>query len=581
MAAPPESDHSSAGAPLPDRGARPSYVTDARAVGPALDTLVRTVRSRGAGQVALADRALSVWRRADSTRLELRADGLYLGTSRVLEGSGTERQWLLPAFLAGVRVLSLEPGTTSEQLLAVAVELGALGVNAEEVTRFQDWLWGDGAEGMQVDCQPSFVEVMDAVAAAESAMGRPASPFGAVRGEAARAEDGVALDVRELDAAALRIEFDVPLEVFTRTHGERPSSLPADELDALRGACDGAAAWAELETDAVLSYPALQLAVPPARLARSLRGRLAGGALAELLPMLVELHAATDAYRKAVTAALAADGLGPLLGERAEPRDGQLSPLLPDLLARLPPADARSCVHRLLDRAGAEPDLLRALAAWMHSGGLASWQERIDHPSLSAREAVGLVQLYTATGVPCAMVADVLDGAPLASAGTALEAIDAGCAPSLRPQLQKLLHTASPARLTALLSRLVAGSSTESAEVAADLLLLSRAQGMKGRDLYSLALELVRRDVGIEALVSLAREREAAPTVRLGSQADGGVVTMTAIAGVIDIVIVENCVRVAMEFTWPCSCSNATACSPARRCWPRACLAASPRCTEC
>ena len=291
-------------------------------VGNSLDGLVRTARLRDPSAFAHSRALLAHWSSLPDRAIELQPTKLLITQRESLQAGAEHGRFVLPAFMAGLRKVELRADATSDSVLRLAQELGALKPELAAIAAFRDWLWCDGADGFNVSVNLSFVELADhLVSDAEEHTAL------AVRSAAAVAEwNRIAqLAATELDAAAVREEFRVPIDVFSNRVADPQWKLAAVDIETMRELCDDPAQWSEDEIATVLEYPQLRQALPPQRLAQRIRALIEGSAQLDgrLLAFLATLGGSKDEYATRLLALLEGVELGLAIGGKLVLEDGE------------------------------------------------------------------------------------------------------------------------------------------------------------------------------------------------------------------------------------------------------------------
>ncbi|MBK8692218.1 MAG: hypothetical protein IPN17_07890 [Deltaproteobacteria bacterium] len=242
---------------------------DVRTLGRALDALVRTARTHGSAVEAAGLRLRDAWLAVDRAPLRFGATELYVRDDVALGGGDEEVRWLLPIFMAGLRLVTPRETVTVQELCQLAEELARCEPEVSSLERFRDWLWGGGAAtGFEVELQTSFMEAVEAELpeAAVAPDGFLEGGLLAVRrrlgGVMALEEDSIELAALDLDAVSTREEFDASLDA---EHDDEPPVMHEALRAALRYRCEEASRWSLCEATAVLAIPALQAEHTPTR----------------------------------------------------------------------------------------------------------------------------------------------------------------------------------------------------------------------------------------------------------------------------------------------------------------------------
>lgn len=480
-----------------------SNVHLARSALGALDSLVKASRINAVAPTELAERFLAALRDAGvDEAIVVEPLGLRLG-GHTVGGDEAALRWTLPVFLAGVRSVSPRAECTVDDVLLLAERFGATLPTTESAQSLQDWVFSDGATGIDVDVAPSFVEAFEA---GESGSLASTSAILAIRAQAAADESGAVLTVEELDRAAPMATLAVEVDLYERQIASRdlePSGR--DMLTVARGA-DLPKAW--LDTELRLARHASECVrahIAPRRLARLLRARLDMGADASFV----------DGWRAATAPASTGDAGARVDFLRQRLHDRAFFTRLGEQLAGAPLPEALDYVASL----GAE-----------HASSVV-----VAHLALETEPTEAVLRWLPTTPEIAGLVASVADGRALTRIvssfeGKELDAIGREIVATARPGalLEAIETTRSPTWLALsnrLPSRLVGDDLARFVTLAAalgdpDALLVALSQPA-AKSLSASALEAAMRALisagkGAE-VVTLARRRGACEQVRIGA----------------------------------------------------------------
>ncbi|MEZ4409877.1 MAG: hypothetical protein R3A52_25895 [Polyangiales bacterium] len=375
-------------------GRRPSgeqraQKSEVRAFARAFDALVRSARTHGHAIEPAAERARECWSALADAPLELAAHGLSVRGVPAVDLQDHEVRWLLPAFMAGLRSLAPRPGMTLDELRALADELARLESEVTAIARFRDWLWANGTAGFDIEVQTSFMEVFDDYVLDPSVDGAlvamQASELKSLT------DRSVMLSAQDLDGAAEREEFDVPLSMAPPSAGDERFAMRPTAAAPLRAACDDEARWRLHETALLLSHRPLHDTLQPLAFARRVIDVLTrdpAGAGVELLDLLTSQARRSDPFARALVSALDGDVFADAVAASAMRAPGNTRTLAEVMLVA-GPATTERLVALLLDHAEADPgwaDALAHLASAM-SGRL---EELLMHGDPTAHTAARL-----------------------------------------------------------------------------------------------------------------------------------------------------------------------------------------------
>ena len=482
-----------------------SNVHHARAALGALDALVRASRSSGGVASELAERFLGALREAALDEpIVVEPLGLRLGAQSI-GGDEAALRWTLPVFLAGVRSLLPRPECTADDVVLLAERLGAATPTTESALSLQDWVFSDGATGIDVDVAPSFVEAFEA---GESGSLASTSAILAIRAQAVADESGAVLTVAELDRAAPMATLAVEIDLYERQITDRDLEPSGRDMIAVARNADMPRGW--LDTELRLACHEAELVrahLPSRRLARLLRARLDVGAD----------EAFFQSWRAATTE--------PVAGGR--PSESEL------VRKRL---HDRAFFTRLGEQLGAAP-LPQTLDHVLSLGPSYAALALVAHASAEAPAAEAALAWLSSTPVVAVLFAALAGGRALAQVfpsfeanereAVALQIADAAQPASLLEAIETTKSIAWLARATNLPSRLEGDDLKRfvalSAALSAPAPMLSALSQPAAKTLSSESLELAMRALIAagrgDDVVALARQRGAPENVRIGALA--------------------------------------------------------------
>lgn len=506
-----------------------SGLKPARAIGGCINALVRqTVLYRkgvekGAKvapggmsdtQRALAERTARAWRRAEPSALELEPLRVMCGGDIALEADAEHNQWVLFAFMAGVRRIEPKPAMTASDVLRFVHELVLLEATTKSIGHFRDWLDADGAEGFDVRVHTSFREVIEEIDIEEEREFGKA--FAMARFEAPRSGDAVYIASRDLDLVAMRKEFEVPIEMYAAEAASAVGGLSDEDLAAIGARCDDANAWATAEIEAVLAIPELRSAITPEHMARRVVTRLASEADQRFLMLLTKLNAKKDPFRQAVAQALGTQEVGEIIARQLQINDDKQVEALGQFLVLSPPGVSQAVMGGLLERSVDEPmakDAVVSLAEWYGSAQVCDWvQAQTLNEESAAVLGAALAQVKSAP----AELSRVLSGATAETSVVLLSALPAQALTELGRPVRLLFGRATKPELNEQVVELMIKSrAPDNLKLLGDMLLEGKADKWRGRTLYALCAALVEHGMGRSHVMALAQKRDANEQVRL------------------------------------------------------------------
>jgi hypothetical protein len=488
-----------------------------KVVGNGLDAVVRAVRSNPAGAGGVARRVMAFWHEQGRAAIVLEATELQVAGRAVLSAEDQEGRWILPAFMAGLRGVRPEEHCTSDDLARLAGELAGLETDLQSIARFRDWLWADGAEGFQVNLKDSFMELIEAV---DADVPWKDPEWSVVRDQVAQELGLETLEVasRELDAAALREEFQVPLEWFARNlESPELSRLLPEECARARAGCEDQAAWARAELDVALEQAQLRSAIPAPRMAGRLLARLAARPDAALLQSLLDLRRADDAYSKAVYAALEAGDPGAVLARSLDLADVEAVPPLADFLRCFTAGAGGGFALGILSRIRRAPQETAVACEFIFLFGLNDFVALVDRRRLTPDQALTLVGVISHCKGSIREVGLLLETVSDACAVAVLKQLPERHLESLLPRARRLFERASPELLNDLAPEMLAGNKPVPTRMVAEALFRQGGHGVSVTNRRRVCEALVATGLAGELLVPCIRSRGASPGLRLAA----------------------------------------------------------------
>ena len=240
-----------------------------RAIGGSLNALVRAsiLYRKGVDKWDLKDgsaletmrmmalRTAKAMRKARPNALDVEALRVLVGGEPALRANKEYTQWVLFAFMAGVRRIKPRRAMTADDVMRLVQAFVALEPTVESIERFRDWIDAGGAEGFEVRVHTSFREVFEEVDLEEEREFSKA--FAMARFEAPRSGDAVYIAAKDLDKVAMRKEFEMPIEMYSSRAVDAVGGLSDDDLTQIGKRCDDANAWTMAEIETVLAIPGI------------------------------------------------------------------------------------------------------------------------------------------------------------------------------------------------------------------------------------------------------------------------------------------------------------------------------------
>jgi hypothetical protein len=479
-----------------------------KVVATSLDALVRSARRNNTSARYISGRLRDLWYGADDRTLLLGPTELWMSKKEALISEADKGRWILPAYVSGLRALTVREEAVGDDIERLGVELGGLKPEVGRIGIFHDWLWSGGAEGFDTQVDDSPIDALEALpdedAGESTPTGLPPSTVDAWNEllEAAAAE---------FDGKTLAREYGGPIDLYMKTAPAVAWTQDGPAADALRAAVPALDAWPLLELEAVLRSPELQQILDPVRFAGHLLSlvRVADRVDRPLLEALAELARGGDPYGEALIAELRGDALGRALGDRLDLRDLDLD-FLADHLAAAETATGAGLLNRLVRRAAGEGEALQAVVFLIGRWGISEFLRHVDPSVVPATVGATVARTLSESGATIAFVRDFLSRVPPNTAATALVAVPDFLVP-MRDLIRDLL-TQHPAECAVLVQKILP---TSGADVVGEALLASEAAGWTQKMLTLALPALAARPKGDEVVAQLARMRGVEVTTRL------------------------------------------------------------------
>lgn len=509
---------------MPHRGGGSAIIPpvspkDVRTLGRALDALVRTARTHGSAVEAAGLRLRDAWLAVDRAPLRFGATELYVRDDVALGGGDEEVRWLLPIFMAGLRLVTPRETVTVQELCQFAEELARCEPEVSSLERFRDWLWGGGAaSGFEVELQTSFMEAVEAdlPEAAVAPDGFLEGGLQAVRrrrqgGVMALEEDSIELAALDLDAVSTREEFDASLD---GEQDDEPPVMHEALRAALRYRCEDASRWSLCEATAVLAIPALQAESTPDALARQLADTLREHFDVDVIDLLASSVRRNDPFARAVLQGLDFPEL-PTAAVRAFAHDADGHRVLANLLAAVSAELASRLAHALLDGAAADTDLVDIALRIVTSLGAQRFIALLDVPSLRPPEAHSLGSLLADRADAIELLAPLMAKVPRPALPKLLGALPAELRPKLAPSLGSRWPELSGGFVESQLAPLFIEGGAAGAPVLAEALVAQHGEGWSAESVRMLGRALVGAGLFTELCLPLVRSKRIAAAVRV------------------------------------------------------------------
>jgi len=395
--------------PAQGEGSR-STPSQGRNLAASLDSLVRSIRTNPTAVPNLIERTLGYWKELEYEPLEILPAGMKFDDAEVFAADEEEGRWLLPAFMAGLRAVRPWRDISEKHIKRLTAELADLSGGVEDIERFRDWLWADGAEGFDVSMDLSFSEGLDT---AFDDLERRRNDLATVRVQAAQALDARARNIASgaLDAAAMLPEFQIDLGSYETRIDGGAFIIPTEEHQRLQGLCVDPNFWAEAQADVVLVHPSLQEGIPAPHLAEILMREFARAVDLRVVDLLTRLGDRTDAYARSLLAALEAESLGRRIAAGA-PMNNEGIRALAALVVSGPPSLARGAARGFVERAATDREAFAAMKQIASSVVFPRFCELIDPDDLDIEVLTTLGLLILRSKDPPRLMPKFFDAVP-------------------------------------------------------------------------------------------------------------------------------------------------------------------------
>lgn len=488
---------------------------DVRTLGRALDALVRTARTHGSAVETAGQRLRDAWLAIDRAALRFGATELYVRDDVAL-GEDEEVRWLLPVFMAGLRVVTPRETVTVQELCQFAEELARCEPEVASLERFRDWLWGGGAAaGFEVELQTSFMEAVEAdlPEAAVAPDGFLEGGLSAVRlaGVQTLEEDSIELAALDLDAVSTREEFDASLDA---ERDDEPPVMHEALRAALRYRCEEPSRWSLCEATAVVAIPALQAVCTPDALARQLADSLREHFDVDVIDLLASSVRRNDPFARAVLRGLDFPEL-PTAAVRAFAHDADGHRVLANLLAAVSPELASRVAHALLDGAAAETALVDIALRIITSLGALRFIGLLDVPSLRPPEAHSLGSLLAERDDVVELLSPLMARVSRPALPKLLGALPPEVRPRLAPSLSARWTELSGGFVESHLAPLFIEGGTAGVRVLAEVFIAQHGDGWLVESVRMLGRALVRAGLFTELCLPLVRSKRIPVPVRI------------------------------------------------------------------
>lgn len=478
----------------------------------ALGGLIHSMQQGAFDLEGMARQAIDAWLASPDATLTLDGTSLLIDGQDALGPKAKEGRWVLPAFMAGLREIRIdEVGPEVNDMMRLAEELAHLKPQAESVEAFRDWLWMDGAEGFVCVCEDSFTDALDAAFVDPTTAKQELL---ALRSDAAMSlsDSTLAVHSRDLDAAALREEFQLPLDALLASAREHGFDVDDARRAELKRGCEDAAFWVKAQVDFAAAHPALAPSLDPRKLAISVVQILKHDVDLDLVAVLGELAQRKDPFAVALSAAIEREPIGETIA--ASVRLNEITkPEVERLLAGERSRISQGFVHGFMERAGADRAALDAAIALAQKIGLKSLWKHIDLAKLAPAAQRGLVQVLPKCDPNPAIARDLLRNAK--TAGPLLAAMPAAALMPLIGEVKVFLEKADHGAAEPVVDALVKAGNAETIAMLGELALARDGAGWRKQTVEPLLKALMAAGHGEKLVLPLAKNRKVDPPARL------------------------------------------------------------------
>ena len=331
-------------------GAQGELALKLRAMGDQLDDIVTGIRNRDALAIGTARKLIGDWRAIGEPLLWYPTE--VRSASKLVLAAELERaSFILPAYQAGMRALTLSEHTSADDLIALCEQLLRLSQGELTHDAFFMWLWSGNPGGLVVLLGHPVTAMPGVV------LEQPIPPDEIWQSHTAAAMDewnALAWNAGQTQsAAALAQRYLGPAQHLMERVARDAVGLSPEEAVALRDACDGRADAANAQLSLLMQRPELAALLPPADAAALVRAAIVARIK---LPMLLQC-----------------------IGMMSEPSAAAAIAAGPQLMQHAP----RLCHELLAGKTARSSLLMRALVAHNAAGARALCQALAESDGLS------------------------------------------------------------------------------------------------------------------------------------------------------------------------------------------------------
>lgn len=224
---------------------------------------MRAARSGDALAEGFGRRAHQLWLAHPERRLELMPTELRSGGRVALAASNERGRFILPAYNAGLRALTLRDTSSPNDVMLLGEQLAALQEQPRALQRFASWLWCSTAFGIEAHLVESLPELGESLvqAVTESELWAERSS------RAVEIWNEMAWKVAQsMPRAAVEQRFARPLADAERRAAAGELDLADDEVGTLSALVDDPACWTWMEVALLRHDAGLRAAISPSHL---------------------------------------------------------------------------------------------------------------------------------------------------------------------------------------------------------------------------------------------------------------------------------------------------------------------------
>ena len=489
------------------------HTSVAKTIGVALDTIVKTAGKQPLRCIMGARRVLSMLP-SQPVVLRFDSDVITIDGDVALQMDDGQHMWILPLYIVGVRAITLDMYTSTEEIIALGYEISALRLDTDAMESFRDWIWSDGLGSIQVDITETFMDVMELMDAENPEELRGFGLKGAQVRQTQLEHIAMSLNDQELTVATLRPEFQASVDLFTQGMKYRGFEMIDEERQALASSSASEAHWVVSTLNMLLHTPSVQAFYPPMRFANVLRDTIARHLDAQTLAALLELQRHGSAYANALFVCLTKDQLGATLGEHINLHMAAQADLLGELWQQLP-EDQRAQLRqtllgRYVDAQAVEPCLKR----FVEGITLAQWTQDVSLEAMPPERALGFVQSLVAVSAPPPMVESYAQQLPHEMQVRLIEHLPAIYLKAFELLFKRFFEQAERRHVEHLLGWLLAHKFNGVLEQVATIMLTKKDITWSRKTLTMACEAIYVMGTGKQRLVSMVRSRSVAIAVR-------------------------------------------------------------------